>query len=146
MSVDRNAPPTGTCWDPKVRLSEPMAGPTLGFLDSSAFFLFSIFLELLLPLFLPQSNGLQSLFVRNPLIRSRGRCNMLPKTRLALQAARVRAKVLVCRDNTGAEPIGERHRGERLTITGDPRAGADAQNAQCGVRLIHTRDGLMLQC
>jgi hypothetical protein len=75
---------------------------------------------------------------------------MLPKTRLALQAARVRAKVLVCRDNTGAEPIGERHRGERLTMTGDPRAGADAQNARplavwCP-SVIHIRDGLMLQC
>jgi hypothetical protein len=73
---------------------------------------------------------------------------MLPKTRLALQAARVRAKVLVCLDN--AEPIGERHRGERLTITGDPRAGADAQNARplavCRPSVIHTRDGLTLQC
>jgi hypothetical protein len=57
-------------------------------LDLSAFlipllsFVSQFSLELLLLLFLPQSNSLQSLFVRNPFIRSRGRCIMLPKTRL----------------------------------------------------------------
>jgi hopanoid-associated phosphorylase len=38
--------------------------------------------------------------------------------------------VLVRRDDTGAEPIGERHRGERLTITGDPKG-----RGRCAERL-----------
>jgi hypothetical protein len=74
---------------------------------------------------------------------------MLPKTRLALQAARVRAKVLVCRDNTGAEPIGEGHRGARLTITGDQGRGPMRRTLgrlQWRPSVIHTRYGLMVQC
>jgi hypothetical protein len=57
--------------------------------------------------------------------------------RLALQAGRVGAKVLVCRDDR-CRANGERRRGERLTITGDPsgRGRCAERLAACSVASV----------